>query len=80
MGKVVLPMSIQVIFFFLCPVSVGPAKTWLTRGACDEPLEPSFKPFGLRPITQVLRIPFTVHVFRCSPRYRHAMVPFGFRL
>jgi hypothetical protein len=49
------------------------------QGACVKPLEPSFKPFGLRHITQVLRVLLTVHTFRCSPLYRHAVVPFGFR-
>ena len=48
------------------------------QGACNEPLQPSLKPFGLRHITQVLRVQLTVHAFWCSPRYRHALVPFGF--
>jgi hypothetical protein len=36
--------------------------------------------FGLRHVTQVLRVLLTIHVFWCSPLYRHAKFPFGFRL
>jgi hypothetical protein len=34
---------------------------------------------GLCHATQVLQVPFTIHIFWCSLLYRHAMFPVGFR-